>query len=253
MRPLKVRLYGATTLDNSPASKHTGVFRVFVCGNMQAFALLLTAMHCTGLALFAVPINCRKATAAAERLVCSEPMLLATDRDLDELYRWALQTLPNAPERQALRETQRSWSRVQLLPCKEYGCAQAAYGQRIRQLAAIVAERRATEPPFGRYWFFPLAGVLEIRREGGQVVLDVSTHNPYRKAPPSCTFVGKLAGPVGSSVLFADEMKRTVRVTVERGIATLGPAEGGPQNDSDWCGNGAFLFGDYRILQPSTQ
>lgn len=84
----------------------------------------------------AASFDCSKAATFAEQSICSNPRLSELDDQLAAVYRAAL---ANSANPQSLKDVQSWWLTAKRDVCRDLHCLEAAYGQRIQELNAIVS------------------------------------------------------------------------------------------------------------------
>lgn len=81
----------------------------------------------------AASFDCARASSAAERLICSTPLLSSLDEELAEVYSWRRQ---EATADARLASSQRAWIRRRD-ECATPGCLQQRYEERVAELACL--------------------------------------------------------------------------------------------------------------------
>jgi len=90
------------------------------------------------LPVHAASFDCKKATTAAEKMICSNSSLSSLDEELAKVY---LQALTSASDREALKKEQRDWVKKKRNLCINVDCLFSSYQARIAQLKADAAAR----------------------------------------------------------------------------------------------------------------
>lgn len=134
----------------------------------ESFGTALITVIAYSNPVHAASFDCRAATTAVEKMVCSDGTLSKLDEELARVY---TQALVEAPDRNALKKEQREWVKKERDKCNSRSCLFTCYKNRIEKCAVSMEGRTGNQIVRNKYLFgkwesygtaFYQTGVIEI-------------------------------------------------------------------------------------------